>query len=335
MKTSAPQLSVILVTRDGLDSLALPIPGLLQQTIAADIELLLVAPVGVVTGATLEGLAGLHSVRVLEVGKVSNRGREAAIAVAEARAPFIALHENHTRADSQTFERMIAAHAARTAATGPMMCAANPENPWGLAMYALCYGHCAPPAHSRPRTMLPNHNSVYRTEVLRRFGSSLPDRLMRENALHGELVDEGYDLRIAPDTRIWHVNESRPGRVLGDSFYLGRAYGCARSAEWSLRRKCLYAAAWPAVAALTATRFIRALHHTFGASGELPPAVLPAFLAASAHAAGEIRGYFTQEVPIDEEIELHEFHIAGRLGGRSPAAPWLAQAVQQLPKHLP
>ena len=190
----------------------------------------------------------------------------------------------------------------------------------------------APPAHSRPRTMLPNHNSVYRTEVLRRV-RIVPARPAdaRERA-HGELVDEGYDLRIAPDTRIWHVNESRPGRVLGDNFYLGRAYGCARSAEWSLRgRKCLYAAAWPEVAASTATRFIRALHHTFGASGELPPAVLPAFLAASAHAAGEIRGYFTQEVPIDEEIELHEFHIAGRLGGRSPAAPWLAQAVQRCP----
>ena len=335
MKGSAPQLSVVIVTRSALESLALPLPGLLQQTIAAEIELLLVAPRGVVTSATVDALGGFHSVRLLEVDRVANRGREAGVAVAEARAPFVALHENHTRADRDTFERMIAAHTERTAATGPIMCAANPENPWGLAMYALCYGHCAPPAHSSPRTMLPNHNSVYRTDVLRRFGTSLPNRLMRESALHGELVNEGYELRLAPETRIWHLNESRPERVIGDSFYLGRSFGCTRSTNWPLPRKCLYAAAWPAIAGLTAARFIRDLRRTLSSTSELLPAMLPAIAAASAHAAGEVRGYFDAEIPIDEDMELHEFHVAGRLAGRAPSAPWLAEALEAMPAYLP
>jgi hypothetical protein len=68
----------------------------------------------------------------------------------------------------------------------------------------------------------PTQPQVYKTDILRRFGSALPERLMQEIALQEELVKEGYELHHAPDSVIWHLNESRPALVLGDSYYLIR-----------------------------------------------------------------------------------------------------------------
>jgi hypothetical protein len=102
MTSSTPQLSVVIVTIDGLDGLTLPLPGLTTQTIASEIDLLIVAAPGRIDSRALASLEAFHSVRLFEVDRVANRGREAAAAVAEARAPFVAMHENHTRAEPGT-----------------------------------------------------------------------------------------------------------------------------------------------------------------------------------------------------------------------------------------
>ena len=158
-----PDLSLVIVTLGGLADLAVPVPGLRAQTVADRIELILVAAPGKIAPGELDDLTEFHSVRVVERDTISNRGRDAAAGVAVARAPFVGLHENHTRAEPATYERLLAAFTDKVGAACPAIYAANAEMPWGRAMYSVAHIHAAPPVPAEPQLHLVLHQSVRST----------------------------------------------------------------------------------------------------------------------------------------------------------------------------
>jgi hypothetical protein len=332
----APELSVILVSGGSLETLAVPLPGLRAQTIAKRIELIIVAERGRIDVADTAGIHGFHSVRLVEVdAPIQSRGRAAGAAISAVTAPFFALHENHARFEPHSYERMLAAHTASTAAVGPAVRAANAEDPVGLVMYAIAYGFCAPPVDPGPRHSLPYHNAVFVTGTIRRLPGSLSDWFAREGRLHAALLAHGFELRLAPDAEVWHVNEARPRRLLSDSWWIGRMFGHARSRDWPVIRRIGYAALLPAIAATTWRRLFRDLRRTPDAARRLHTAALWAVPAALAFAMGEVRGYVTTELPENPDFEKHELHVLGRLNGRRPELTWLREAVDAIPPGTP
>ena len=209
----------MIVTLGGLAELGLPMPGILAQTIADQIELIIVARAGTVSEADLLSLSGLQSVRLVEKPVITNRGLEAAAGIAVATADFIGLHENHTRAEPETYERLLAAFRADDAALVPVMYPANCEMPWGQAMYAVAHHHASPPNTAEPVSQLVLHHGLYRTELVRPFGK----RMKNEPRVQTELIDAGYHLRYVPQTVVWHLNEARPRSVAKVVFALGPA----------------------------------------------------------------------------------------------------------------
>ena len=193
---SGPLLSIVIVTAGGLDELAVALPGLRSQTIVEKIELLIVAAVGRVSHRDIQDIPGFHSVRLVEIPSVENRAKDAAVAVALARAEFIGLHENHTRAEPETYARILEAFSPGVAAVSPVVYAANAERSWGQAMYAVGHGHAAPPARPNPRPLLVQHSTVYRAECAQRRSPSIAD----EGDLQAALVAEGHELAMAPGT---------------------------------------------------------------------------------------------------------------------------------------
>ena len=331
MPSQQPALSIVIVTLGGVRELGVALPGILAQTIANKIELLVVARSGSVTSSDLAEISGLHSVRLIELPSIGNRGRDAAAGVAEAGSPFIALHENHTRAEPETFERLIAAFRPGDAALCPVIYPANGDMIWGNAMYAIAHADAAPPNTDRDRATLTLHNAVYRTELLRPFG----EKLASESRVQTELGAMGKSLRFLPGTVVWHINEARPKRVLGDSFALGRDFGYTRSRAMGLYERAGRAALLPAIAAKNMLRCMANSHRSAATRQIFLRSTLPVMGAALAFATGEVRGYFDRKSAWSEIDELHEFHVRGRLNGRSPALLWLAEAIRDLPKGAP
>lgn len=309
----------------------MPLGGLVRQTIARRIELIVVCQPGRITAEDIAGLTGLHSVRVVERPSIVSRGREAAAGIAVASAPFVAMHENHTHSEPATFERLLTAFRPSDAAVCPVIYPANGEMAWGNAMYAVAHAHAAPPNDAADKPALVLHSAVYRTDLLKPFGDVLRD----EEAVQHNLVAAGHTLRFLPGTVVWHINESRPFRVMNDTFVLGRMFGFGRSRAMGLAERAGRALLLPLIVAKNVVRCLRNARGSAATREAFLRAAAPTAIAAACFSAGEVLGYFDRRNPWSESDEFHEFHVRGRLNGKRPAAAWLAKAVDAIPADAP
>jgi len=326
-----PSVSIVIVSLGGLAELGLPMPGILAQTIADQIELIIVARAGTVSEADLLSLSGLQSVRLVEKPVITNRGLDAAAGIAVATAAFIGLHENHTRAEPETYERLLAAFRADDAALAPVMYPANGEMPWGQAMYAVAHHHASPPNTAEPISQLVLHHGLYRTELVRPFG----ERMKNEPRVQTELIDAGYHLRYVPQTVVWHLNDARPRCVAKLVFALGRVYGFGRQREFSVFHRIARLLASPAIVGLHVLRCARIAKRQAFTRRRFVRCLPNVIFAGSVFGIGEVIGYFdTKSVWLDDH-ELTEFDVLGRLAGREPAMRWLREVVHSLPADMP
>ncbi len=326
-----PEVSLVLVTAHGLDELAMPLPGILGQTIARRIELILVAPEGQVTEQDLAELSALHSVRLVEKSEVVNRGFDAAAGVVFATAPFVGLHENHTRAEPQTYERVLAAFKPEDGALAPVMYAANEDMAWGQAMYAVAHHHAGPPNSDKPKGNLVLHHGIYRTELLQASGENLRD----EPGVQNDLLDKGYHLRSVPETAVWHLNESRPRMVTKVLFALGRLYGFARRGKISAPMRLVRLVLAPGILGLHILRCLKnGRDQAVSTRNFLRSAPVTAF-AGAVFGLGEVVGYFDKQSAWLEDHELTELHVRGRIAANTPRATWLREAIEAIPFGTP
>jgi hypothetical protein len=326
-----PDISIVIVSLGGLADLAIALPGLGQQTIASQIELIFVAGPGRITQSELLALSGFHSVRLVEKAGISNRGRDASAGIAVATAPYVGLHENHTRAEPETYERVLAAFDEVTGAVCPVIYAANSEMVWGRAMYSVAHGHSAPPVTKDPKPFLVLHSSVYRRDFLQQAG----ERLEHEGELQAELVQQGLQLKFVPGTVVWHVNEARPYWVVADIFQLARVFAFGRAKGMGKSERMVRALASPAIIAISVIRILQTARRSPESSLRFLTSIPVHVIAGITFGVGETIGYFDKKNPWNSLNELHEFHIRGRLDGRIPAKRWLAEAVVKLPHDAP
>ncbi len=332
---NASRLSVVITTRTGLPELRPVLSNLCRQTVAREIELIIVAPRGGVEPEEISAVEGFRSVTLLEIDRVVNRGSAAAQAILRARTPFVGLHENHAFPAIDTLERLIEDRSELDAGVAPSMRAANPETRRSLAMFLLAYGHVAAPAHPAPRDLLPDHSAVYRTEALQAFGDRLPGLMEEEIRLQRALSAKGLVLRVHPHAPTWHINESRWSRTFSDPFVVAMRFGADRAAAWGLARRVAYALAWPAVVALRLRQLVRMGRRatdTCERIGWLAPMLA---LAATVGALGEVWGYLAPETPMPRGFQEHEFHIRSRLAGIELEMDWIRGLVSKLPVGLP
>ena len=294
-----PALSVVAVTRDHHRTLRPIVATLRSQTIADRIELVIAAPPGTAAFGPPPDPAGFHSVRVVEVGPVTNRGRAAAPAVLAATAPIVALTENHCFPTSHWGERLVASHAQGWAGVGPAVGNANPESRLSQTMHAFGYGQFPRSGPPGPVDEIALHNSSFRREVLPAELETLEDLLADERRLHRALRTQGHTLYFDPALVKWHINEATWPQFAAMSYQSGRRYGGTRSANWPVWRRDL---------PLVATIWCYALLQALGEAGSY------------------LRGA-REDFPFVEE---DEFLIRERLGGRPLTRPEVAALVALL-----
>ncbi len=186
-----PKMSVILVAHRYSECLRWALERLRSQTIASELECVIVAPTRTAVEGCEEAARELCCYQVVE-HEVESAGDAKAAGVRAARAPVVVFMEDHSYPDPGWAEALIQAHERGDfAAVGSVVLNANPATSGSWGCFLVYYGQymrTLPPEKVRH---LPGNQSSYRRELLLEYGPRLSDLLQAEIVLHHELLAKG------------------------------------------------------------------------------------------------------------------------------------------------
>ena len=287
---SSPRLTVALITPDDFSTIHKTVGCVAAQSVAREIELLVLTPDPERLHADENPVRAFHSLKVVPVDLSGGSGPVRGTAVREASAPIIVFGEDHCYPESDWAESLLRAHADDWAAVGPVVKNANPETLVSWADLLMGYGPWLAPGKSGERDHLPGHNSSYKTDALLSLGSSLDDLMEAESALQWKLRSMGLHIFQESAAQVAHTNFARWGVWLPVSFHAGRVFAATRAMDWSRARRLAFAASSPLIPLVRLLRHLRQAFHA-GLSPWLIARVAPVLLLGLVfNAAGEAAG---------------------------------------------
>jgi hypothetical protein len=160
------------------------------------------------------------------------------------------------------------------------------------ADFLLNFGPAVAPTDARPASYTPWHNTAYRRRHLLSYGDRLEYMLEAEIRLQQDLLEQGYQLYLAADTRASHINISRWQSFLSGQFLGGRIYGSARaeSFHWTPWKRAIYVLAAPLIPLVRLRRVIDDGRRT-NPSGNNGRFLLACACGLVASSLGEAAGY--------------------------------------------
>jgi hypothetical protein len=305
-----PALSVVLVTPHRYDTLRKTMRCLRAQTVASQIEVVIVAPQRASFGYDPNEQNGFYRVQVIETGQSVHLGQAKAIGVRHATAPIVAFAEDHCYPAPRWAAELLKAHQEPWTAVSPAIGNANPESLFSWANLLIAYGHWLEPATSRPVDDVPAHNSSYKRDALLAFGEELDHSFLgREGSLHQRLKKDGHRFYLEANAQAYHLNPTHPLAWLALRFNAGRLYAATRAESngWTLPRKLMYIAGAPLIPVMRLRQLIPQLRRT-GRDRELLPKLLPILvLLLVIHSLGEMAGYALDEGTTRNTLANFEF----------------------------
>jgi len=325
-----PRLSIVLVGRDGMQTLGPILSCLSEQTIAAEIELIAVLPKRAFSDdALVDWQSSFHSVRTVCVPAIGNRGRAAAAGVRLARAPILAFTENHCFPDPAWADRLCASHSEAYVGVAPVVLNANPLSHLSWASYGGGYAEFADRGAPEEIAEMPLHNTSYLRAALAPLENELEELLEHEGKLQARLAQNGGRFLLEPAARTSHINEATWLLVLGLSYFNGRRYGGNRCARWGFGRRFLYAALFPLLSVNVTRRTFHRLKSCEDAPSLSPGLFAVVWLQSMAHVVGEAVGYLRGPRQTFAFVDLEEFMIVERLGGHAVPDLRLAEYIAE------
>lgn len=302
-----PALTAIVVTSDEFATIARTIEFLKKQTTVSRIEIVLVVPLRAQAAIPFAELEMFHSVRVTEMSNVNYSGAMA-LGIRHARAPIVALTEDHAYPAPNWAERLVAAHQAPHAVVGPMMRNANPTSVVSWADFYIGYGKWAEPLVSGEYDFLMAHNAAYKRAVLLEFGARLEEMMASETALHFELARRGHTFWLEATTHTAHLNFDQWRPFFAAMFFSGRVFGAYRAWDWPFSRRALYTLASPLIPFVRFARIRRDVRRAKFATRMRWLVYGALWLGLGADAVGQAMGYAMGRRRWELHSEKFEFH---------------------------
>jgi hypothetical protein len=305
---NAPELSVVLATRDSYDAIRKTVLALRAQTRREQIELLLVCPSMEAFGPREEELEGFSSCRIVEFDRIHSIAAANAAGVREATAPLVAFAEDHSFPDPDWALALIDRHREDWAAVGPLMSNGNPATLVSWCDFLIGYGPWAHPQASRQATHLPGHNSCYKRRVLMEYGAALEGMLAAETVLHQDLRAKGHRLYLESAARTDHVNFSRLGVWLRVQYHAGRVFAAVRADGRNILWRLFFTCASPLIPIVRARR---AIEQARRANGSRPPVLrlVPLLLIGlTLDGLGQMIGYILGAGNSKTRLSIFEFN---------------------------
>jgi hypothetical protein len=240
-------LSAVVVAPDRA-TIATLIGSLAAQAGSERIELVVVAP----RGARFEfeeSERRLGRCTLVEVDGIDNLRSSRAAGIEAAAASLILIAETHCYPAAGWLDAVLAAHEAGWAVVGPGFENANPASAVSWANFADHYARFWRPPHAVAVDEVGGHNSTARRADLLALGDELPHLLRDFPNLQRRLATDGGIL-LEPAATMRHVNMSRVGPWMKESWAVGRVAAASRARAWGRARRWGYALAWPLLAAV-------------------------------------------------------------------------------------
>ena len=313
-----PDLAVVVLVPDRLETVARTLEALTAQTIRERLEIVLVTPMAELAvpahfGAAFAGGSVVRS----DLRTSTARARVAGIRAA--RAPLVAFAEDHCFPTPTWAAALVGAHAERWAGVGPAVVNANPTALVSWANLLIEYGPWLGPCRGGEWAHIPGHNSCYKRAVLLACGDRLASLMEAESVLQWTLQRDGHRFAIEPSAHTRHENFSRVRPSLVLRFHSGRLFAASRSLQWNVARRLLYVAAAPLIPLVRVWRANLDRKRIEGAQRRRGLMTVT-FALLTADAAGELAGYCIGAGHAATTLADFEFHRERFLTARERAA---------------
>jgi hypothetical protein len=303
-----PALSVVLATPDTFESVRLTMQHVQSQSVRQQIEVVIVGPVEQHIRPPAEAVSGLWGYQLVAAGAGMSVARANAAGIRRARAPVVALAEEHCFPEPGWAEALIAAHRGPWAVVGPAMRNANPGTIVSWCDFVIGYGPWMYPVKAGPAPFLPGHNSSYKKSILLEYGERLEGMMESETELHLDLGRRGYQLYLEPEARAAHTNFALMSSWLRALYYAGRVFAASRFRGRSVGKRMLYAAGSPLIPVVRLWRCLRELARP-GRPHKLITRMLPVLcVGLAADGWGQLAGYLLGRGEAVERLAAYEFH---------------------------
>jgi hypothetical protein len=278
------------------------------QSVKAELELVIVAPVADAIALDAPELQGFWGVSVVPFGAVVSSAAARVAGVRAARAPVVAFVEDHSFPQPGWAAALIAAHRQPWAAVGPAVGNANPDSAVSWANLLIEYAQWLDPAAAGVVEHLPGHNSSYKRAILLEYHADLESMLDAETILHWDLRAKGHELYLEPAARTLHLNFTGMAASTRLRLHGGRLFAAARARSWPTVRRLIYTAAAPLIPAVRLQRIVAQTRQQRTAA-RLPLRAIPLLLMLLVcDAAGELAGYLLGAGGEAERTGEFEFH---------------------------
>ncbi len=305
--TGGPALSAIVVCPDRYPTVRQTVRYLQAQSVKQLLEIVLVAPNRLGLELVESDMEGFHSWQVVETGRVGSIAPAYAAGVRLARAPLVALTEDHSFPDEGWAQALIASHELPWAAVGPLMQNGNPDSMVSWADFFIAYGEWSHQSQPQPVLHLPGHNSCYKRAHLLSFKDRLENLLEAESVLHWELRRQGHELLLDPAAKTRHLNFGVWPAWIPIQYHSGRTFAATRAQDWPWYRRLLFTLASPLIPFVRLRRVLSHIQRAQSLAFSLR--ILPTLLVGLAlDGAGQLMGSAFGPGNSVEKAASFEFH---------------------------
>lgn len=312
-----PKLSVVVVLGQQRARVQHIIDLIYAQTAVADLELILV-DVGMGAKPLLQTRC---PTQYISKAATTTWGEARSAGVRVARAPVVALLEDHCFPGPEWAEALLEVHEESWDAICYAFKNPNPETYASRAGFMAELGIWAHPVVQGPMRDMPGNNMSYKKAALLRLEPELDEALNTDFAVQSFILQQGGTMGIAAEAYAAHQNYDSLRLLFQANYVSCRLVGAerVRMGAWSLPKRFLFAALAPLGAPLI--KFKRLLLSMKGRPTLWGPFVkaLPVTIPLYCWAAlGEAQGYLQGRGSAEEEVRSYCLTI-NRLPRTQPA----------------
>ena len=303
---SDSQFSMILAT-DTYETIRPVVERLRRQTIARQIELVLVAPSTDSVEQALAHQQEFSAVRIVE-HPTHQLAPARAAGIRAATAPVVFVGETHSYPQPGMAEALLKAFDGPWAAIAPAFGNANPKSVLSWAGCLSDYGRWIDGLPAGEVSEVPFYNAAYRRSVLVGLGDRLPHAISHGDELPVTMKAHGHRTYFEPAARIDHVNVAPLADWVRERYVAGMLIASHRAQRWSLARRLFYIAASPLIPVVLTRRVLPGTWQTVRRLGLPLMTVAAVVFGMIAKAAGELLGYAGWTVDAAER-QMHEYEM--------------------------
>jgi hypothetical protein len=250
---SVPRLSVIVPSVNGAADLFGALDALAVN--ARDVELEVLVPDRLGEPLRSDLKRRYPAVRLLEAAAGTSIPTLRAMAFEAARAPAVAVIEDHVIVPAGWAQLMLAALDRGEQVVGGAVVNVAKDRLVDRAAFLCEYSHLLPPLPAGPSTWLTGNNTAYRRNVVIPHLALIAAKW--ENALHDELRRDGVLLHFHPEIVVGHKKHYTAREYTAQRYLYSRGFSGVRFAGRSAVSRVMYAAAAAALPAVLLARILR------------------------------------------------------------------------------